>query len=117
MGAIRAVADALDRMFEDDQGSPLEADRLVESLSFDPVMLDRAIAQYLDRIDDLGDVLADVLRTDRLSPWLQGTALATAACVVARRWYRKRSDSSLGVDGEEVSPSWLLGLTSEPKVS
>jgi len=114
-GVARAGAGALERIFDQGEETPLEADRLAESLSFDPAALDQAIARYLDRIDDLGDVLSDVLRPDRLSPWLQGTALATVACIAARRWNRKRSDSSLGEDGEDVTPSWLIELRSGPE--
>jgi hypothetical protein len=112
-GLTRALADALNRMFGRDEDSPLEADRLAEALPFDPAKLDRAIAQYLDQIDDLGGVLADLMRSDRVLPWLEGAALAAAASIVARRWNRKPSDSSSGEEGEEVTPSWFFGLGPE----
>jgi hypothetical protein len=112
-GLTRALANALNRMLERDEDSPLEADRLAESLPFDPAMLDRAIAQYLDQIDDLGGVLADLMRSDRVLPWLEGAALAAAASIVARRWDGKPSDSSSGEEGEGVTPSWLFGLGPE----
>jgi len=107
------VAVALNRMIEKDENSPLEADRLAEFLPFDPAKLDQAIAQYLDQIDDLGGVLADLMRSDRLLHWLEGTALIAAASIVARRWKRDPSESSSEEDGEGISPIWLLGLRPE----
>jgi hypothetical protein len=112
-GLARAAANALNRMRDQDGGSPLEADQLAESLPFDPETLDQAIAQYLDQIDEVGGVLAELLGSDRLLPWLEGAALASAASIVARRWHRRPSDSSPSEDGEEATPSWFFGLGPE----
>jgi len=112
-GMAGAISDALDCLFGQGGESPFEVDRLAESLPFDPALLDRAVAQCLAGIDDLGDSLADLLRSDRLPLWLYGTALATTASVAAGRWARKTTGSRLGDEGEEVMPSWILGLEPE----
>jgi hypothetical protein len=93
-------------------GSPQETDVLAESLPFDPAALDRAIAQYLDQIDALGDALADLLRSDGAWPWLAGTVVASAAGAVAHRWARRpRSEPVTLVDGEGTISSWFLEST------
>jgi len=109
-GMARAVVEALRSLVDPGEPAPQEADWLAMSLPFDPEKLDQALAAYFDRIDDLGDALADLMGSDRLLPWLGGTTLATAACLIARR--RKRGPSSLSSEeeGDEETPSWLLDL-------
>jgi len=106
----RAIVEALRSLVDPGEAAPQEANWLAESLPFDPEKLDQALAAYFDRIDDMGDALADLLGSDRLLSWLGGTSLAAAACLVARR--RKRGPSSLSSEeeGDEETPSWLLDL-------
>ena len=97
---------------EDD--SPRETDQLVESLPLDLAKLDRAIQHYLDQIDGVGGILADLLAGDGPQPWLIGATVTCAAAVIARRCARRRrSEPILAAGGEGLSSSWLIGLSSE----
>jgi hypothetical protein len=109
---IRSMWEATEDAAE--AGSPQETDVLAESLPFDPVVLDRAIEQYLDQIDALGNTLADLLRSDGAWPWLAGAVAASAAGAVAYRWARRpRSEPVALVDGEGTISPWFLESTSE----
>jgi hypothetical protein len=96
------------------EDSPREGDQLAKSLPLDPAKLDRAIQHYLDQIDGVGGILADLLAGDGLHPWLMGAAVTCVAVVVARRYARRRrSEPVLTLCGEVGSSSWIIGLSSE----
>jgi hypothetical protein len=93
-------------------GSPQETDVLAESLPFDPAVLDRAIEHYLNQIDDLGNTLADLLRSDGMWPWLAGAVAASAAGAVAYQRARKHQSEPIAlVDSEGRISSWFLEST------
>ncbi|MBV8488038.1 MAG: hypothetical protein JO161_07145, partial [Planctomycetaceae bacterium] len=96
-----------------ESGSSQEVDVLAESLPFDPVLLDRAIEDYLNQIDALGNTLVDLLRSDGPWPWLAGAVAASAAGTLAYQRARKRqSEPAALTDGEEMISSWFLDSTS-----
>jgi hypothetical protein len=99
--------------------SPQETDALAESLPFDPAVLDRAIEHYLNQIDDLGNTLADLLRSDGMWPWLAGAVAASAAAgAVAYQRARKHQYEPITlVDGEGTISSWFLESTSNESMT
>jgi hypothetical protein len=104
---IRSIWEATEDTAE--TGSSQETDVLAELLPFDPVVLDRAIEHYLNQIDDLGNSLTDLLRSDGVWPWLAGAVAASAAGAVAYQRARKhRSEPVALVDDEGMISSWFI---------
>ena len=57
--AVEDVGGIIDRIMAGD--SPRESDQLAESLPLDLAKLDQAIQHYLDQIDGVSDILADLM--------------------------------------------------------
>ena len=109
--AVEDVGGIIDRIMAGD--SPRESDQLAESLPLDLAKLDQAIQHYLDQIDGVSDILADLMAGDGPHPWLMGAAVTCVAVVVARRYARRRrSEPVLTLCGEEGPSSWIIGLSS-----
>jgi hypothetical protein len=74
----------------------------------------QAIEQYLDQADGLGGILADLLTSERLRPWLHGAALVAVGSVLTHRLRRKaKSDARDSAGKYEPESSWLLDLNLE----
>lgn len=109
--AVEDAGGIIDRIMAGD--SPRESDQLAESLPLDLAKLDRAIQLYLDQIDGVSGILADLMAGDGPHPWLMGAAVTCVAVVVARRYARRRrSEPVLTLCGEEGPSSWIIGLSS-----
>jgi hypothetical protein len=92
---------------------PLGLDRIAESLSGNLAALDAALGQYLDRVDDLGDIAADMVAGARPVAWMMGAAVAVGAGVAIHRLARRRRRwATESIAAEALNP-WALGPVPE----
>jgi hypothetical protein len=97
------------QLLEQLEDSPHEVDVLAESLPLDRTAMEQAIEQYLDQVDGLGGILADLLTSEHLRPWLHGAALVALSAVLAHRLRRKaKSNARDSVARYEPGSPWLL---------
>jgi hypothetical protein len=100
---------AIAQMLEQLEDSPHEADVLAESIPLDRTAMEQAIEQYLDQVDGLGGILADLLTSEHLRPWLHGAALVAVGTVLAHRLRRKaKSDARESPGRYQPGSPWLL---------
>jgi hypothetical protein len=73
--------------------------------------LDRALEQFLSRIDDLGQDLVQALGPSGLVSWWTVAAVVGVAAAATRRQRRRRGQSPVGLAAAgEGSVTWLSGL-------
>jgi hypothetical protein len=74
--------------------------------------LDRALRQFLDEIDDLGEELGQMISDPELASWIMLMAVAGTAAEVARRQLRRRSRMRQGLVASAGAErlSWSIGL-------
>jgi hypothetical protein len=94
--------------FDLNQVLPKASGPLANFLPFDPEVLDLAVQQVVQQIDELGEDLTSLLHGMGLSPWLMAAATAAAAYEIARRqlqWSQLRQAYSS--DGQGSGTVWL----------
>lgn len=94
------------------QALPQGAAQLLDHLPIDAQAVDRALVQFMHRIEGLGDELGQAPRGVSLLGWVVLGAVATKAVRSARRRLRKKRASLKALGLSDDSLSWMTDLDS-----
>jgi hypothetical protein len=84
---------------------------LADFVPFDPAILELAMRQFLDQIENLGGELPGFLAGLGLSPWLLAAVVATTASEIARRRLRQtQAGRCPATGGEGATATWFPDL-------